>query len=342
MRVSWSLASPGVNALVREARLCEKVGLDGVWLPDYEAPFSDWPELYVSLTAIAINTRHPFIGSLVTDVLRRHPMVTAHAFSSLSHIAPGRVILGLGAGAGTSHKPYGIALNHLASRLEEGLRVIRLLWSAESDKPVNFHGRFFRLEGAGPPLKPKGEIPIYVASYGPRMLRLTAELADGWIPEAHTPSTYRLFLEKLMGLRDKTGRSRERFEPCLAAIYYPFEPGEEAYNRLLRAAKHYLVTYPDILWASGHGVGHPGLRTQNLVVNKDLWSRLAEEVPNGLADLTIIYGDVDECIERVMRFREAGCLHIILEPYWIEEDRLLEAVELAGRIKVEVGEFTSL
>lgn len=335
MRVSWSLASPLVETLVEEARLCERVGLDGVWFPDYQAPYSDWPELYVSLTAIALNTRRLFIGSLVTDVLRRHPMVTAHAFSTLSHIAPRRVILGLGAGAGSSHKPYGITLDHLASRLEEGIRVIRMLCGPR-DETVSFHGRFFRLEEAGPPLKPRSRVPIYIASYGPRMLRLTAELADGWIPEAHTPSTYRLFLERLMRLRKEVGRSEVEFEPCLAAIYYPFEPGEEAYGRLLRAAKRYLATYPDILWAVGEGVDHPGLRTQDLVVNVELWDELAEKIPDRVADSTMIYGDVDGCIERFKSFMEVGCHHLILEPYWIERERLHEAIRIAGSIREEV------
>jgi phthiodiolone/phenolphthiodiolone dimycocerosates ketoreductase len=175
MRLSWSLASLTIPELTEEARLCEAVGLDSVWYPDYQAPFAEWPELYVVLTSVALNTSKLFVGSLVTDVLRRHPMVTAHAFASLSHIAPKRLILGLGARAGSSHFPYGIELDSLAIRLDEGIRVIRELWSSTVEKPAHFKGKHFSLKKAGSPLKPSSNILIYVASYGPKMLEITAK-----------------------------------------------------------------------------------------------------------------------------------------------------------------------
>lgn len=245
MRLSWCLASsyPG---LVGEAGLCEAVGLDGVWYADYQAPFSETLELYFALTSVALRTRRVFVGSMVTDVLRRHPMVTAHAFASLSYVAPERIVLGLGAGAGTSHFSYGIKLDNLASRLREGITVIKLLWGSTPEKPANFRGRHFSLEKAGSPLRPAGSIPIYVASYGPKMIEITAELADGWIPESHTPTTYRTTLDRIHSLMKGVGRRTEELEPCLGAIFYPFEPDEASYKRILNAAKHYLATYPDI------------------------------------------------------------------------------------------------
>jgi alkanesulfonate monooxygenase SsuD/methylene tetrahydromethanopterin reductase-like flavin-dependent oxidoreductase (luciferase family) len=187
--VSWSLASPTLESILEETMRCEERGLDGVWFPDHEAPLARWPELYVTLSAIAAQTRTVRFGSLVTDVLRRHPIVTAHAFASLSHMAPGRVILGLGAGGGPSQAPYGISLDHSAGRLGEGIRVIKMLLGAR--EKADFSGEYFSLKGAQPPMLPYSEIPVYVASYGPRMLGLTAELADGWLPESHTPETYR-------------------------------------------------------------------------------------------------------------------------------------------------------
>jgi alkanesulfonate monooxygenase SsuD/methylene tetrahydromethanopterin reductase-like flavin-dependent oxidoreductase (luciferase family) len=62
-----------------------------------------------------------------------------------------------------------------------------------------------------------------------------------------------------------------------------------------------------------------------------LWDGLASQVPDSLADSTIIYGGVEECVERIARFGNAGSRHIVLEPYWIEKDRLRDAIEIAGR-----------
>jgi phthiodiolone/phenolphthiodiolone dimycocerosates ketoreductase len=331
MKVSWSLASSTISELIKEARLCEAVGLDGVWFPDYQAPFAEWPELYVVLTSVTSKTNRLFVGSLITDVLRRHPMVTAHAFASLSHIAPKRLILGLGAGAGTSHFPYGIKLNSLTTRLGEGIKVIRELWKSTIEKPAYFEGKHFTLKKAGSPLKPLNGIPIYVASYGPKMIEITARLADGWIPESHTPKTYKKNLQKIFAHMRKAGRKPEDFEPCLAVVYYPFEPNEEAYKRILNQAKLYLALYPDIQWSAGFGANHPGLRTHQLLLKPKLLDKLSKKVPNELADSTLVYGEIENCIDRIARFMEAGCRHIIFEPYWIEKDKLQEAIKIAGR-----------
>jgi len=340
MRLSWSLSSSTILELIEEARFCEAVGLDGVWFPDYQAPFAEWPELYVVLTSVVSNTNRLFVGSMITDVLRRHPMVTAHAFASLSQLARSKLILGLGAGAGTSHFPYGIELDHLTRRLEEGIRVIRLLWESVPEKPAHFEGKHFNLKKAGSPLKPLSAIPIYVASYGPKMIEITAKLADGWIPESHTPETYKVTLEKIFATMKEYGREIEKFEPCLAVVYYPFEPNEEAYKRLLDQAKLYLTLYPDIQWSAGFGAHHPGLRTHQLLPKPQLLDELTKRVPDKLADSTIVYGEVDGCVDRIAKFWEAGCRHIILEPYWIEKERIKEALKIAGReIKPRIADF---
>jgi phthiodiolone/phenolphthiodiolone dimycocerosates ketoreductase len=331
--VSWSLASPTLQSILEETARCEQRQLDGVWFPDYEAPLAKWPELYVTLSAIAAQTRTLRLGSLITDVVRRHPLVTAHAFASLSHMAPGRVILGLGAGAGTTQYPFGISLDHSVSKLAEGIRVIKALWGAR-DAKVDFAGRYFSLKNAQPPMFPITEVPIYMASYGPKMLELTAEVADGWLPESHTPETYRKTVRTIHEKMRGFGRTPETLHCCCALIFYPWEPSEKAFSRIIKAAKRYLADYPDIQWAAGAGKGHPGLRTHQIEQDPKLLETLAEKVPDSLAEATLVYGSVSQCYEKLSRMRDAGCSETILEPYWIEKERLIDGVDLAGRIKL--------
>lgn len=336
--ISWSLASPTLQTILEETARCEQRKLDGVWFPDYEAPLAKWPELYVTLSAIASQTRTLRFGSLITDVVRRHPLVTAHGFASLSHMAPGRVILGLGAGAGTTQYPFGISLDHSMSRLAEGIRVIKALWGAR-DGTVDFSGRYFSLKHAQPPMFPLSEVPIYVGSYGPKMLELTAELADGWLPESHTPETYARTLGTIQEKMKSLGRNPDTLHGCCALIFYPWEPDEKAFSRILRAAKRYLADYPDIQWAAGAGKDHPGLRTHQIEQNPELLESLADKVPDPLAEATLICGSASRCYEELAKMREAGCAEAILEPYWIEKERLLEGVDLAGRVRsMFVGE----
>ncbi len=280
--MAWSLASRTIDALIEEAERCETGDLDGVWFPDHAPPFSsyNWPELYVTLSAIAVHTKRVFLGSLVTDVLRRHPMVTAHAFASLSHLAPNRVILGIGAGAGASQRPYGIPMTRLAQKLGEGIEVIKALYSAKREEPAEYSGKHFRLRRAGAPMQPASKIPIYVAAYGPKMLSLTARLSDGWVPESHTPQTYRDTLARIRAEMKMAGRRPEELEPCVALIFYPDEPDDETYRRILKAAKNYLAEYPDILWTAGAGKEHPGLRTHQIIHDDQLLKRLSDTVPD--------------------------------------------------------------
>lgn len=128
----------------------------------------------------------------------------------------------------------------------------------------------------------------------------------------------------------KFDRNKEDFEPCLGVIYYPFETDDRAFNRLVNAAKHYLANYPDILWTAGRFLDHPGLRTHQIVVNRRLWDELAMKVPDNLAERTIIYGTVDECVDKIAKFMEAGCKHLIFEPYWIEKERMRKTIEITG------------
>ena len=326
------------KGIVEEAMLCESSGLDGVMVPDYQAPFSEWCELTVALTSIALNTTKILLGSFVTDFQRRHPVTIAHTFASLTHIAGGRVILGLGAGGGPSHTPFGIEIKNPVERLREGIEVIRNLWKTTKERKLEYQGKFFKLKDAGPPLRPAYKIPIYIGAHGPKMLKLTAELADGWIPESHTPETYAATLKKIREMmKDKEDRE---FEPCCGLIFYPWEPDNKTYERLLKAAKNYLAMYPDIQWEAGEGKEHPGLRTHKLTQDKNLLKTLAEKVPDWLAEKTIIYGEKEECIDKIEKYQEAGCQHIILEPYWIERNKIKEAITKLGKILKETRQPT--
>lgn len=335
-QISWSLASPTLELILEETLRCEDRGLDGVWFPDYEAPLAKWPELYVTLSAIAAQTRSIHFGSSITDVLRRHPMVTAHAFASLSQMAPGRVILGLGAGGGPSQTPFGIALDSSVSKLSEGLRVIKMLWGARKGN-VSFSGEYFSLNCAQPPMFPYSSVPIYLAAYGPRMLRLTAELADGWLPECHTPETYRKTLHSIHTRMKHFGRNPHSMHACCASIYYPWEPDDKAFSRIRSAAKRYLADCPDIQWAAGLGKDLPRLRAHQVEQNREIRESLVERVPDSLAEESLICGSKADCYEKLSKMKEAGCEEAVLEPYWIEKERIIEGIDIAGQIKSQLS-----
>jgi alkanesulfonate monooxygenase SsuD/methylene tetrahydromethanopterin reductase-like flavin-dependent oxidoreductase (luciferase family) len=165
----------------------EEEGLDSVWVYDhllYRQPISEstlgiW-ECWTIFSALCEATSRVELGQLVMCLPFRNPGVLAKMAITADEVSGGRTILGLGAGW---HQPefdaFGVPFHHLADQFQEGLEIIGpLLREGRVDK----RGTYFsapdcEMRPRGP--RPGGP-PIHVAARGPRMLRLTAQHADGW------------------------------------------------------------------------------------------------------------------------------------------------------------------
>jgi probable F420-dependent oxidoreductase len=178
---------PSYSYIRSYAKKAEALGFDSVWI--YDHLLYRWPpdpathgiwECWTLLTAIAEATERVTLGTIVLCLPFRHPAVLAKMAATLDEVSGGRLILGLGAGW---HQPefdaFGIPFDHLASRFEEGLKIIGPLLR---EGKVDFSGKYYSAPNCeiiprGP--RPSGP-PILVAGAKPRMLRLTAEHADQW------------------------------------------------------------------------------------------------------------------------------------------------------------------
>jgi alkanesulfonate monooxygenase SsuD/methylene tetrahydromethanopterin reductase-like flavin-dependent oxidoreductase (luciferase family) len=160
----------------------EALGLDSVWIFDHLLlKRGDPPGIHESwtiLSALAAATSRVGLGTLVMATPFRNPAVLAKMAVAVDDVSGGRLILGLGSGW---HQPefdaFGIEFEHRVGQFEEGLRIIHGLLDGET---VTFEGRWLQVRDAVLLPPPRRQIPILVASKGPRMLRLTAELADAW------------------------------------------------------------------------------------------------------------------------------------------------------------------
>jgi alkanesulfonate monooxygenase SsuD/methylene tetrahydromethanopterin reductase-like flavin-dependent oxidoreductase (luciferase family) len=181
--------SPGIHRwsdVLRLAQKAENAGLDSVWVADHmifelhDSPIEGRWECWQMLAAIAAVTTRVEIGPLVTCMGFRNPALLAKIAETTDEISNGRLILGLGAGW---HQPefttYGFPYDHRASRFEEGFRILHDLIHLDES---TYHGAFHTTDGAvvRPRGPRKGDLPIMIGTDGPRLLRLTAELADIW------------------------------------------------------------------------------------------------------------------------------------------------------------------
>jgi alkanesulfonate monooxygenase SsuD/methylene tetrahydromethanopterin reductase-like flavin-dependent oxidoreductase (luciferase family) len=168
---------------VEQAVAAEEAGLDLVAIQDhpYQRAFLD---TFTLLAYLAARTSRVRLLPDVANLPLRPPAMLAKAAASIDLMSGGRFELGLGAGAMLDRAAtMGVpepSRGETVEALEEAIGLIRLWWKGE--ETVSFEGRHYRLDEATPGPKPAHPIGIWIGAYGPRMLRLTGRLGDGWLP----------------------------------------------------------------------------------------------------------------------------------------------------------------
>ena len=228
---------PPIENSLRVAKRIDEMGYHSMWYPDHLMgwiPESIWtpdlipvanfypsPHIFLDtfslIAAHATQTQHVKLGTSVTEPIRRHPAMLAQAALTLDHLTKGRFILGIGAGEAENILPYGLSFKEPVGRFEESLRIIRKFWE-QPGEAISFEGKYWRMKNAVLALNPFKEAhppPILVAAHGPRMLRITGELADGWIPTRLSVKEYAEKLKKIKAVREKAERDLQTFIPAM-------------------------------------------------------------------------------------------------------------------------------
>jgi phthiodiolone/phenolphthiodiolone dimycocerosates ketoreductase len=306
--------------IIRRAQFCEKHGFDSVLIDDhllYGTEAAAAPEPFSTLAAIAAGTRRIRVGIAVTDLVRRHPAIIAQTLATLSNQFPKRLFLGLGTGDPMNQAPFGLPTEQRYSRLSEGLQAIRQLWNSSIDKPQSFKGRFFKLNNAylqaGQEKQPVP--PIYLAAFGPRMLRLAGEAADGWIPHCHTPTTYKMDLDIIKASARQAKRDPDTFSPAYYTLSSISKNRAEADHNVLGPAKYFLALIPEALKKIDPSANHPGRIWEKIPYPKEQREtirKIAADIPESDAYNTVIHGTPHDCIEQIEDYAKAGCREFML------------------------------
>src|SRR5215211_2819525 len=153
MRFGVSLPNFGSGvdaaAVADWARAAEAAGWDGLFLWDHLFAFAEGPvetvDPWIALTAAACATSTIRLGTLVTALPRRRPVVVARQTVTLDRLSGGRLVLGVGVGAFPFEWEYCGEEPDQRVRgdmLDEHLEVLASLWSGE---PVRHRGAHYRL-----------------------------------------------------------------------------------------------------------------------------------------------------------------------------------------------------
>ena len=214
---------------MRVARAAEGAGWEAVFVWDHLAFVWGAPaaDPWVVLAAIAAETENVSIGTAVTPVARRRPQVLAQTVASLDVLSGGRVVFGAGLGGvesefGKFGEPTDAKVR--AAKLDEGLDVLRALWSGGE---VRHHGEHYTVDGVTLAPRPAQEhVPIWIGGNKQPSLRRAGRW-DGWIADSAAPTGATLSPDELARSIETIGRGDD-FEVAVLAQTDRSNPSEYA------------------------------------------------------------------------------------------------------------------
>jgi F420-dependent oxidoreductase-like protein len=299
----------------------ERLGLDVCWVA--EAWGSDVPS---PLGYLAARTDRMLLGAGVMQLGTRTPATVAMTALTLSAMSEGRFLLGLGSsGPQVIEGLHGLPFDHPLGRMRETVDVVRRACAGEK---VTYDGRHVTLPrpGEARPMRlsitPDPSIPIYLASLSPGMLRLTGEVADGWLGTSFVPEGAATSLAHLAEGAEMAGRRLADLDLCQGAEV-AFARDEDELATMLDARRAVLA----------FSLGGMGSATRNFYRDayaRQGWPEVAAEVhalwqqgrrddaaaavPRAMVASTTLIGTDDGVRDRLRAWQDAGVTTVRLYP----------------------------
>jgi 5,10-methylenetetrahydromethanopterin reductase len=304
-RFGITLPGTDVRRHMETARYCDRAGVDSIWVIETRLT----TDAVAPMAAYASATDRIRIGSGVIPMWTRNPALIAQTFATLDLLAPGRIVLGLGAWWDPLAGRAGVRREKPLRAMREVVESARLLFSMK--EPVTYRGQYVHMDrlyldhGGSDP----HEVKIYVAAVGPQMLRLAGRIADGVVLNSnHTVGAVRSAVEQIGRGAESAGRSLadiERVEPIRLRVTRDKKQAlKDAKPRLAM----YLAQQPHI---EGPTEVDPELAGRVKAVIP--WPATEQQVmdgarliPDELVDSLGCYGDEDEVRERLTEYIAAG------------------------------------
>src|SRR5947208_7947086 len=310
---------------MRYAQLAEANGFEAVW----QAESRLVREATVPMAAYAAVTERIKVGSGVVNNWTRNVGLLAATFSTLDDLAPGRVILGIGAWWDPLAHKVGIDRARPLLAMRETVEVTRRLLAMER---VTFQGDFVRMEDVEIDIvhgdrSPK-QVPIYIGATGMKMMELAGEIGDGVVLNYLVGPAYNAkAMEALVAGAERAGRGIEDVDRPQLVVCSMDDDRDVALDRARELVTQYLGQQPHIMKASGVD--------QSLLdeIGKELtWPAGPEEirkamklVPDEVVQLITASGTPDECRAKVREYVKAGCTCPVLYPLGDDVPAMIDA-----------------
>jgi F420-dependent oxidoreductase-like protein len=304
------VATPYGEHAIEFVRQAEQLGVDSVWVPEFWAGDALTP-----LAFLAARTSRIRLATGIVQLGARTPAMLAMSALSMQALSGGRFVLGIGtSGPQVMEGWHGVRFDKPVQRTRETIDIVRAVSAGER---LEYHGHVYELPlpgGEGRSIRslmPPTHVPIYVAALGPNNLRLTGELADGWIGNSFFPEAANVFFDPIREGADRAGRSFDDLD-LTVAVGLEFTDDVDAAGR--RHAEGYAFTFGAMGSAATNfynnaferqGYGDDVREVQRLWLAGDK-AAARERVPIEIGLGTNLIGTDDLVRERLRLYRDAG------------------------------------
>ncbi len=240
------------------AKTAEALGYASIWYAEHpvvpvesSSPFpstggeipltySHFDEPYIALARASAVTTTLQLGTGVTLVPERNPLVLAKAVASLDLHSKGRFQFGIGTGwLREETEIMGGDFPRRWTQTREALEVMKLLWTQDE---AEYHGRYFDFPKVRCYPKPmqKPYPPILIGGMAPNVLQRIVDHADGWLPNRLTPEQLRQSRDELSQKAEQAGRDPE----SLSIMIYGQTPDRALIESLFEAGADGVIVRP--------------------------------------------------------------------------------------------------
>ena len=320
----------------------DQMGVDYVWSAEA------WGmDAVVPLAYLAGKTQHIKLGTGIIQISSRVPPMIAMTAQSLRTVSNNRFVLGLGvSGPQVVEGLHGAAFAKPLSRLRECVDIIKMGLASER---IAYQGKHYVLPrpgGEGKPIRlsqpPQADLPIYLATLGPKAMEMTGEMANGWLGTSFIPEQADIFLDPLKRGLAKSGRQLSDIDVQVGGS---LEIDEDV-ERLIEARRPAMAFtlggmgsaqtnfYNDAFRRAGYE--DAAIEVQSLWVKGDKEAEI-RAVPDEMVLKTNLIGTREMVIERVKAYAEAGVTTLRITTSgknWRERtETLAEATDLIHSIR---------
>jgi alkanesulfonate monooxygenase SsuD/methylene tetrahydromethanopterin reductase-like flavin-dependent oxidoreductase (luciferase family) len=253
------------------------------------------------------------VGTAITNIYLRPPLLAALQALTINAAAPGRLFLGLGTSHGPLNQAYGIPMDKPLTALRMYVHTLNSVFRGEHEGLVQMAAMGMAVAKAEP------KIPVALAGVSPKSLQLTGEIADASIPTPYGASMLKEVVDAITAGAKKAGRSPH--DVAINPIVHTLVCADRGVA--LRSAKQHLSFYASLPFYNRLFVRH-GFRSEAekimTAAGKGDMAGAAEAVSERMIETTAVIGTAQECAKKVEEIEKAGAARVILYPMAIDGD----------------------